>query len=124
MAPTIVPGPQMRRSRAPILLQTSGHLGNPVFSQRRIDHHLTGEFHSGSMQIESANPITVKATKATVKIADLCIKKKLSKKTKNRISKILMKERHCARSDATTKSVAHNEVKSLAELGYEGIEVR
>src|SRR5207248_2398766 len=116
MAPTVAPGPEVRRARAPVGAERHRDLGDPQPLQRRFDHHLARELHARRTKAQPLERVLAETAKAAMHVAHGRVKEDPADEGKRWVADPAMRPDHRALLDATCETVAHDEVATFAEL--------
>src|SRR5262245_49997687 len=113
MAPSIAPGPEMRRPTATVRRERGRHLGDAKFVERRFYHHLGGKLHARGAQIQIQNRLAIESAQAAMKISNPAAEKQPPDTREQWITEIFVERRHCTRLDTSPETVSHDEIVSL-----------
>lgn len=109
MAPSVMPGPQVRWSRSAILLQGGRNFRHSQARMNAAHDHLARELHTGSSQVEPAHGLGVKAAQPAMEIPYLGPEEEAANEAQDRVAETAVEKRHgagfySAREAVTTTS--------------------
>jgi hypothetical protein len=106
----------MRRSYSTIGMEVDRNLTHAKLSLRRTDHHLAGEFHAGSFQVQRLNLLAIERSQPAVPVAAWGSVQQPPEAAQDRVTDVAVMPRHRARHDLASKTVAQDEIVALFEF--------
>ena len=123
VAPAVAPAVEVRRPRAPVGFQCRRHLGDPEAGERRLDDHLGGELHAGRGEPQVEDRGAPEASQPAVEVADRAAEEQPAHEGQHRVAEVPVEPWHRLISNAALEAVAHDEVRALAKLRDEAVEL-
>jgi len=112
----------MRRPGAAVRLQRGRHLLDAQAGQRSPHHHFAGELHSRGLEVQPADGFGVEAAQAAMEIAGADAEEQAAEIAEHRVAEITVQHRHGAGLDAAPETVAHHQLRPVAQARHEGVE--
>jgi hypothetical protein len=97
-------------------MEVDRDLTHAKLSLRSTDHHLAGEFHAGSFQVQRLNLLAIERSQPAVPVAAWGSVQQSTYTAQDRVTNVAVMPRHRARNDPASKTVAHDKVVALFKL--------
>ena len=113
----------MRRAAATVGRERGGNFGKAHAHLGRLDDHLGGELHAGSLEIHAQEGVFREAADAAVEVAERGAEEQLADAGEDRVADVAILPGHGAGLDLAGEAIAHDEVIAVAEFGDKGAEI-